>query len=61
MKRKDTSSKPTISNGKYADGGRGLIEVWLNRFFPVWSDMPPYDRTSPHYSRTAQPGSAVKR
>jgi hypothetical protein len=60
MKRTDSSSEPTVIHGKDADGGRGLIEDWLHRFFPVWSDMPPYDRAN-HYSRLTQPGSAVKR
>jgi len=60
MKRTDSSSEPTVIHGKDADGGRGLIEDWLHRFFPVWSDMPPYDRAS-HYSRLTQPGSTVKR
>lgn len=60
MKRTDSVSEPTIAHGLEADGVRGLIGDWLNRFFPVWSDMPPYDRAS-HYSRTALPGSAVKR
>ena len=60
MKRTDSSSQLTITHGKDADGERGLIEVWLNRFFPVWSDMPPYDRAC-HSSRLTQPGSAVKR
>ena len=64
MKRKDSSSEPTIVHGKNADGERGFIEVWLTRFFPVWADMPPYDRVSHgcrHYSGTALPSSAAKR
>lgn len=60
MNRTDSLSEPMITRGFDADGVRGLIGDWLFRFFPVWSDMPPYDRPSP-YPRTVQPGSAVKR
>jgi len=60
MQRPDSSPERTAHHGPEADSDRSLLGSWLRSFFPIWADMPPYDRASSLSGRVS-PGSAVKR
>lgn len=60
MNRNDHKAEDILAHRAKADAEHGLIGHWVSRFFPVWSDTPPYDRASASLLVSAAP-SAAKR
>lgn len=46
MKRPSSPSKRTVAHTSKPNPDYGLLGLFLRRFFPVWTDMPPYDLKS---------------
>jgi hypothetical protein len=60
MNGKDHKPEQIFPSGPQAETEHGLIGHWISRFFPVWSDTPPYDR-APVSRMNSVAASAAKR